>query len=78
MRQQLISKQANGGKSRKLQHGFTAKKPEREDLNCIVPDRLMNRIRLKNSRETAKQVLQGSKKFRFCLCFWENHWEKKL
>nr|XP_009942865.1 PREDICTED: uncharacterized protein C8orf48 homolog [Opisthocomus hoazin] len=59
MRQQLISKQANGGKSRKLQHGFTAKKPEREDLNCIVPDRLMNRIRLKNSRETAKQVTEA-------------------
>ncbi|XP_075291269.1 uncharacterized protein C8orf48 homolog isoform X2 [Opisthocomus hoazin] len=59
MRQQLISKQANGGKSRKLQHGFTAKKPEREDLNCVVPDRLMNRIRLKNSRETAKQVTEA-------------------
>ena len=77
MRQQLISKQANGGKSRKLQHGFTAKKPETSDLNSIVPDQLMNRIRLKNIRETVKQVLQGRKKFRFCLRFWDNHWGKK-
>lgn len=59
MRQQLISKQANGGKSRKLQHGFTAKKPETSDLNSIVPDQLMNRIRLKNIRETVKQVTQA-------------------
>ncbi|XP_075018642.1 uncharacterized protein C8orf48 homolog isoform X2 [Calonectris borealis] len=59
MCQQLISKQANGGKSRKLQHGFTAKKPETSDLNCIVPDQLMNRIRLKNVRETVKQVTEA-------------------
>ncbi|KAK4810071.1 hypothetical protein QYF61_007893, partial [Mycteria americana] len=59
MHQQLISKQANGGKSRKLQHGFTAKKPETSDLNCIVPDQLMNRIRLKNIRETVKQVTEA-------------------
>ncbi|KAM7094997.1 uncharacterized protein C8orf48 homolog isoform 1-T7 [Ciconia maguari] len=59
MRQQLISKQANGGKSRKLQHGFTAKKPETSDLNCIVPDQLMNRICLKNIRETVKQVTEA-------------------
>ncbi|XP_063202796.1 uncharacterized protein C8orf48-like [Chroicocephalus ridibundus] len=65
MRQQLISKWANGGKSRKPQHGFTAKKPETSDLNCTVPDQLINRIRLKNIRETVKQVLQGRKKFRF-------------
>ncbi|KAM6124711.1 uncharacterized protein C8orf48 homolog [Phoenicopterus ruber ruber] len=56
MRQQLISKQANGGKSRKLQRGFTAKKPETSDLSCIVPDQLMNRIRLKNIGDTVKQV----------------------
>lgn len=73
MRQQLHSKQADGGKSRKLQPGFTAKKQETSDLNCIVPDQLMNRIRLKNIRETVKQVLQGRKKCRFCLCFLENH-----
>uniref|UniRef100_A0A8B9M3C1 Uncharacterized protein n=1 Tax=Accipiter nisus TaxID=211598 RepID=A0A8B9M3C1_9AVES len=59
MRQQLISKQANGGKSAKLQHGFTAKKLETSDLNCIIPDRLMNRIRLKNIRETVKQVTEA-------------------
>ncbi|XP_054694898.1 uncharacterized protein C8orf48 homolog isoform X1 [Grus americana] len=59
MRQRLISKQANGGKSRKPQHGFTAKKLGTSDLNCIVPDRLMNRIRLKNARETVKQVTEA-------------------
>ncbi|KAM9600155.1 uncharacterized protein C8orf48 homolog isoform 6-T6 [Morphnus guianensis] len=59
MRQQLISKQANGGKSGKLRHGFTAKKLETSDLNCIIPDRLMNRIRLKNIRETVKQVTEA-------------------
>lgn len=78
MRQQLISKQANGGKSRKLQHGFTAKKMETSDLNCIVPNRLINSIRLKNIRESVKQVLQRRKKFRFCLRFYENRWKKKL
>ncbi|XP_026704236.1 uncharacterized protein C8orf48 homolog isoform X3 [Athene cunicularia] len=59
MRQQLISKQANGCKSRKLQHGFTAKKAETSDLNCIVPDRLVNTIHLKNIRETVKQVKEA-------------------
>ncbi|XP_064934132.1 uncharacterized protein C8orf48 homolog isoform X2 [Columba livia] len=59
MRQQLHSKQADGGKSRKLQPGFTAKKQETSDLNCIVPDQLMNRIRLKNIRETVKQVTEA-------------------
>ncbi|KAM6057361.1 uncharacterized protein C8orf48 homolog [Theristicus caerulescens] len=59
MRPQLVSKQANGGKSRKLQYGFTAKKPETSDLSCIVPDRLINRIRLKNIRETVKQVTEA-------------------
>ncbi|KAM9274545.1 uncharacterized protein C8orf48 homolog isoform 2-T2 [Morus bassanus] len=59
MRQQLISKQVNGGKSRKLQRGFTAKKPGTSDLNYVVPDRLMNRIRLKNIGETVKQVTEA-------------------
>ncbi|XP_055673727.1 uncharacterized protein C8orf48 homolog isoform X2 [Falco peregrinus] len=59
MRQQLISRQATGGKSRKLQHRFTGKKRETNDLNCIVPDELMNRIRLKNIRETVKQVTEA-------------------
>ncbi|KAM6061062.1 uncharacterized protein C8orf48 homolog [Chlamydotis macqueenii] len=59
MRRQLVSKQADGGKSRRLRHGFTAKKPERSDLNCIVPDQLVNRIRLKNVRETVKQVTEA-------------------
>ncbi|KAM6323092.1 uncharacterized protein C8orf48 homolog isoform 1-T2 [Podargus strigoides] len=59
MRQQLHSKQTNSGKSRKLQHGFTAKKPETCDLNCVVPGQLMNRIRLKNIRETVKQVTEA-------------------
>ncbi|KAM6381566.1 uncharacterized protein C8orf48 homolog isoform 3-T3 [Pluvialis apricaria] len=59
MRQQLISKQENGDKSRKLQHGFTGKKLETSDLNYIVPDRLINRIRLKNIRETVKQVTEA-------------------
>ncbi|KAM6252542.1 uncharacterized protein C8orf48 homolog [Spheniscus humboldti] len=59
MCQQLVFKQANGGKSRKLQHGFTAKKPETSDLNCVVPDQLMNRIRLKNIGETVKQVTEA-------------------
>ncbi|XP_068265761.1 uncharacterized protein C8orf48 homolog [Nyctibius grandis] len=59
MRQQLISKQANGDKSRKLQRGFTAKKPETSDLRCIVPGQLMNRIRLKNIRDTVKQVTEA-------------------
>ncbi|XP_074691496.1 uncharacterized protein C8orf48 homolog isoform X1 [Strix aluco] len=59
MRQQLISKQANGCKSRRLQHGFTAKKAKTSDLNCIVPDRLVNTIHLKNIRETVKQVKEA-------------------
>ncbi|XP_028939985.1 LOW QUALITY PROTEIN: uncharacterized protein C8orf48 homolog, partial [Antrostomus carolinensis] len=59
MRRQLISKQANGGKARQLQCGFTAKKLETSDLSCIVPDRLMNRICLKNIRETVKQVVEA-------------------
>ncbi|XP_033919331.1 uncharacterized protein C8orf48 homolog [Melopsittacus undulatus] len=59
MRQQLISKQTNGGKSRKLHMGLTAKEPDTNDLSCIVPDGLMNRIRLKNIRETVKQVTEA-------------------
>ncbi|KAM8997416.1 uncharacterized protein C8orf48 homolog [Ara ararauna] len=59
MHQQLISKQTNGDKSRKLQPGLTANKPETSDLSCIVPLGLMNRIRLKNIRETVKQVTEA-------------------
>ncbi|XP_061301833.1 uncharacterized protein C8orf48 homolog isoform X2 [Pezoporus flaviventris] len=58
MHQQLISKQTNSDKSRKLQLGLTAKKPDTNDLSCIVPDGLMNRIRLKNIGETVKQVTE--------------------
>ncbi|XP_062496058.1 uncharacterized protein C8orf48 homolog isoform X1 [Pezoporus occidentalis] len=58
MHQQLISKQTNGDKSRKLQLGLTAKKPDTNDLSCVVPDGLMNRIRLKNIGETVKQVTE--------------------
>ncbi|POI36095.1 hypothetical protein CIB84_000152 [Bambusicola thoracicus] len=53
--QELISKQAGGGKSRKQQHGFISKASEANDSTCLVPDGLMNRIRLKNFRETIKQ-----------------------
>ncbi|OPJ89772.1 hypothetical protein AV530_003919 [Patagioenas fasciata monilis] len=59
MHEQLHFKQADGGKSRKPQPGFTVKKRETSDLNCIVPDQLMNRIRLKNIRETVKQVTEA-------------------
>uniref|UniRef100_A0A8C2YER9 Uncharacterized protein n=2 Tax=Coturnix japonica TaxID=93934 RepID=A0A8C2YER9_COTJA len=58
VQQELISKQASGGKSRKQQHGFTSRASEASDLNCIVPNRLMNRIRLKNLQETFKQVTE--------------------
>ncbi|XP_048815167.1 uncharacterized protein C8orf48 homolog [Lagopus muta] len=57
--QELISEQASGGKSRKQQRGFTSKASEASDLNCIVPHQLMNRIRLKNIRETIKQVTEA-------------------
>ncbi|XP_035180893.1 uncharacterized protein C8orf48 homolog isoform X2 [Oxyura jamaicensis] len=59
MHQGLIPKQASGVRSRKLQHGFTSKKSETSDLNCTVPGQLMNRIRLKNIRETIKQVTEA-------------------
>ncbi|XP_074004098.1 uncharacterized protein C8orf48 homolog isoform X1 [Numenius arquata] len=59
LRRQLVSKQAGGAKSRKPQHGFTAQKLETSDWNCIVPGRLINRIRLKNIRETVKQVTEA-------------------
>ncbi|XP_010713631.1 uncharacterized protein C8orf48 homolog [Meleagris gallopavo] len=57
--QELISKQASGGKSRKQQRGFTSKASEASDWNCIVPHQLLNRIRLKNFRETIKQVTEA-------------------
>lgn len=56
---ELISKQASGGKSRKQQHGLISKASEANDLTCLVPDGLMNRIRLKNFRETIKQVTEA-------------------
>uniref|UniRef100_A0A8B9INR2 Uncharacterized protein n=1 Tax=Anser cygnoides TaxID=8845 RepID=A0A8B9INR2_ANSCY len=59
MHQGLISKQASGVRSRKLQHGFTSKKSETSDLNCTVPGQLMNRIRLKSIRETVRQVTEA-------------------
>ncbi|XP_051486532.1 uncharacterized protein C8orf48 homolog [Apus apus] len=54
-----MHQQGTGGKSRKLQHGLTAEKLQTSDLNCIVPDHLMNRIHLKNIRETLKQVTEA-------------------
>ncbi|XP_065585683.1 uncharacterized protein C8orf48 homolog [Cyrtonyx montezumae] len=59
MLKQRIPKQASGGTSRKQQRGFTSKASEASDLNGIVPDRLMNRIRLKNIRETFNQVAEA-------------------
>ncbi|KAM9373766.1 uncharacterized protein C8orf48 homolog [Phaethornis superciliosus] len=59
MHQQLILEQGNGGQPRKLQHGSMAEKPQPSDLNCTVPDQLMNRLHLKNIRETLKQVAEG-------------------
>ncbi|XP_072190161.1 uncharacterized protein C8orf48 homolog isoform X2 [Excalfactoria chinensis] len=59
VQQELISKQASGGKSKKQQRGFTSRASEASDLNCIVPNWLMNRIRLKNFQETFKQVTEA-------------------
>ncbi|KAM8799989.1 LOW QUALITY PROTEIN: uncharacterized protein C8orf48 homolog [Eudromia elegans] len=62
MHHQLISKQSNDGKPRKLQDESTPKKlekPDTSDANCIVPLQLMNRIHLKNIRETTKQVTEA-------------------
>ncbi|OXB58677.1 hypothetical protein ASZ78_016849 [Callipepla squamata] len=55
MLKQRIPMQASGGTSRKQQCGFTSKASEASDSNGIVPDRLMNRIRLKNIQETLNQ-----------------------
>ncbi|XP_068813181.1 uncharacterized protein C8orf48 homolog isoform X2 [Struthio camelus] len=59
MHHQLITKQSNGDKPRKLQHGFTPKKSETSDLNCTVPLQLMNRIHLENIRVTVQQVTEA-------------------
>uniref|UniRef100_A0A8C0GNG0 Chromosome 8 open reading frame 48 n=1 Tax=Chelonoidis abingdonii TaxID=106734 RepID=A0A8C0GNG0_CHEAB len=53
---QLNSKQSNSSKLKDLQHGFTSEKPVTGDLNCTIPDQLVNRIHLKNISETMKQV----------------------
>uniref|UniRef100_A0A452GWN2 Uncharacterized protein n=1 Tax=Gopherus agassizii TaxID=38772 RepID=A0A452GWN2_9SAUR len=53
---QLNSKQSNSSKHKDLQHGFTSEKPVTGDLNCTIPDQLVNRIHLKNISETMKQV----------------------
>ncbi|XP_068008045.1 uncharacterized protein C8orf48 homolog isoform X1 [Melanerpes formicivorus] len=59
MCRQLISEQAEGGKARRLQHGFTAKKPQTSGSNLIIPAQLMNRLHLENIRETVKQVTEA-------------------
>ncbi|XP_064015388.1 uncharacterized protein C8orf48 homolog isoform X2 [Pogoniulus pusillus] len=59
MCQQLISAQVKDGETRKLQHGFTAKKTQTSGINFIVPDQLMSRIHLENIRETVKQVTEA-------------------
>ncbi|KAM6253886.1 uncharacterized protein C8orf48 homolog isoform 2-T2 [Porphyrio hochstetteri] len=59
MHQQPISKQAHGGKSRQPQRGFRAKRLGTSDWNCVVPQQLMNRIRLKNIAETVQQVTEA-------------------
>ncbi|XP_014811503.1 PREDICTED: uncharacterized protein C8orf48 homolog isoform X2 [Calidris pugnax] len=59
LRWQLLSERARGAKSRKPHHGFMAQKPETSDRNRVVPHRLINRIRLKNIRETVKQVTEA-------------------
>ncbi|XP_032993877.1 uncharacterized protein C8orf48 homolog isoform X2 [Lacerta agilis] len=43
-------------KHNKQRHGFISEKPLTFDLNCTVPDQLLNRLRLKNIKETLKQV----------------------
>ncbi|XP_025065600.1 uncharacterized protein C8orf48 homolog isoform X3 [Alligator sinensis] len=55
---QLICEQSNSCKHKELQHGFTSEKSVTGALNCIVPDQLVNRIHLKNIRETVKQVTE--------------------
>ncbi|XP_067404398.1 uncharacterized protein C8orf48 homolog isoform X2 [Emydura macquarii macquarii] len=55
---QLNSKQSNSRKHKDLQHGFTSEKPVTGDLNCTIPDQLVNRIHLKNISETMKQVTE--------------------
>ncbi|XP_061454872.1 uncharacterized protein C8orf48 homolog isoform X3 [Rhineura floridana] len=37
-------------------HRFTSEKPLTCDLNCTVPEQLMNRLHLKNIKETLKQI----------------------
>ncbi|XP_030305219.1 uncharacterized protein C8orf48 homolog isoform X2 [Calypte anna] len=59
MQQQLIPEQGNGGQPRKLQDGAMAQKPQPSDLNCTVPEQLMNRLHLINIRETLKQVAEA-------------------
>ncbi|XP_043349044.1 uncharacterized protein C8orf48 homolog isoform X2 [Dermochelys coriacea] len=55
---QLNSKQSNSRKHKDLQHGFTSEKPVTGDLNCTIPDQLVNRIHLKNISETMKQLTE--------------------
>ncbi|XP_034969821.2 uncharacterized protein C8orf48 homolog [Zootoca vivipara] len=43
-------------KHNEQRHGFTSEKPLTFDLNCTVPDQLLNRLHLKNIKETLKQV----------------------
>ncbi|OXB75978.1 UNVERIFIED_CONTAM: hypothetical protein H355_012946 [Colinus virginianus] len=59
MLKQRIPMQASGSTSRKQKCGFTSKASEANDLNVIVPDWLMNRIRLKNIQETLNQVAEA-------------------
>nr|XP_028571072.1 uncharacterized protein C8orf48 homolog isoform X2 [Podarcis muralis] len=43
-------------KHNEQRHTFTSEKPLTFDLNCTVPDQLLNRLRLKNIKEILKQV----------------------
>ncbi|XP_032185175.1 uncharacterized protein C8orf48 homolog [Mustela erminea] len=50
------SKEKKGSRPKRLQLRLDAEVSEKEDLNCTVPDELLNRIYLKNMRTTPKQV----------------------
>nr|XP_014435622.1 uncharacterized protein C8orf48 homolog isoform X4 [Pelodiscus sinensis] len=56
---QLKSKQPKSSKHKELQHGITSEKPVTGDLNSTIPDQLLNRIHLKNIRDTMKQVTEA-------------------
>ncbi|XP_074863813.1 uncharacterized protein C8orf48 homolog isoform X1 [Carettochelys insculpta] len=63
----LNSKQSNSNRHKDLQNRFTSEKPVTGVLNCTIPDRLVNRIHLKNISETMKQVT-GTKVHQLSQC----------